>query len=421
MPDYINTKINGLNYEYFTKNSNNNKKTDKIVSEFYDSMVEADEYVSKKKGGTCFNYTTTKIHLITQIPKPSIYDSHFFPKHIHQFIADNATYSLQFTCKIKNRLINVYFILTEEMKPDEIVVLHKHVHMMYMWLYILDEYSNRKCSKTVSVYVYLTPFEKQLPNNQLVVLNTEHVNTAYTTGCKESTEIVLYRSEEWFKVFIHETFHNFGLDFSDMNLHIVNKKLKEIFNVNIEFNLYESYCEFWARTINTMLYSYIPLYSTPSHTIKLTAFKNSFKLNMENECKHSLFQALKVLHFMDLNYNLIIDKTDNNIGICNYLYKEKTSVFSYYIITSLLMNNYTEFLIWCSKNNNLLIQFKKTPGNLESYIQFISDCCKNSYIKKNIAAIEKSFLKGGYTMSRTLRMTSNDIQRALTSTMTEIK
>lgn len=416
MPDYINTKINGLNYYYLTNNSINNKKTDKILSDLYDSMVESDEYVSKKTRGTCFNYTTTKIHLIRQIPKPSMYDSHFFPKHIQQFVEDNATYSLQFTCKIKNRLINIYVVLTEEMKPQEIVVLHKQIHMMYMWLYILDEYSSKKCSKTVSVYIYLTPFEKQLPNNQLVVLNAEHVNTAYTTGCKESTEIVLYRSEEWFKVFIHETFHNFGLDFSDMNLHLVNKKLKDIFNVNIEFNLYESYCEFWARTINTMIYSYLSLQST--HNISFETFTHSFKIHMENEGKHSLFQALKVLHFMDLKYKMVTDKKDDNIGICNYLYKEKTSVFSYYIITSLLMNNYSEFLIWCSKNNNLLLQFKKTPGNLESYIEFISDCCKNSYIKKNIVAIEKSFLKGGYAMSRTLRMTSNDIQDVLTSTST---
>lgn len=403
--------MTGLNYDYLTNNSINNKRINKILYDFYDYIVESDEYVSKKTKGKYFNYTTTKIQMITQIPKPSMYDSHFFPKHIQQFVEDNATYNLQFTCKIKGRLINVYVVLTEEMKPSEIVVLHKHIHMMYMWLYILDEYSSKKCSKTLSVYIYLTSFEKQLPNNQLVILNTEHINSAYTTGCKENTEIVLYRSEEWFKVFIHETFHNFGLDFSDMNLHMVNKKLKDLFNVNIEFNLYESYCEFWARTINTMIYTYMSLQST--HNINFKTFTHSFKINMENESKHSLIQALKILHFMDLKYKLITDKTSDNIGICNYLYKEKTSVFSYYIITSLLMNNYSEFLIWCSTNNNLLIQFKKTPSNLESYLEFIYKCCKNSYINKNIVAIEKSFLKGGYTMSRTLRMTYNNIQDVL--------
>ena len=404
MTDYINTKIKGLKYGYLM----NDSSSDKIISTLYSYLVEADEYISRKITDKCFNYTLSKIHSLKQIPKPNMGGSYFFPKHIQQYIDDNATYNLQFTCKIKNRDITIHFVITSELTPDEVILLHKYVHMMYMWLYILDEYSSKQCSKSVSVFIYFTPFEKQLPNNQLIVLDTEHVNTAYTTGCKESTEIVLYRSEEWFKVFIHETFHNFGLDFSSMNLQIVNKKMKEIFNVNIEFNLYESYCEFWARIINTMMYTYQAI--KLNQTLSVSAFKNSFKENMEKECLHSLFQALKILHFMDLKYKLITEKTDENIGICNYLYKEKTSVFSYYIITSLLINNYINFLGWCSKNNNLLLQFKQTPGNLESYIEFIYNCCTNSNIKKNISAIEKMFTSDGYIMSRNLRMTSVELK-----------
>ena len=294
MTDYINTKIKGLKYGYLM----NDSSSDKIISTLYSYLVEADEYISRKITDKCFNYTLSKIHSLKQIPKPNMGGSYFFPKHIQQYIDDNATYNLQFTCKIKNRDITIHFVITSELTPEEVILLHKYVHMMYMWLYILDEYSSKQCSKSVSVFIYFTPFEKQLPNNQLIVLDTEHVNTASTTGCKESTEIVLYRSEEWFKVFIHETFHNFGLDFSSMNLQIVNKKMNEIFNVNIEFNLYESYCEFWARIINTMMYTYQAI--KLNQTLSVGAFKNSFKENMEKECLHSLFQALKILHFMDL-------------------------------------------------------------------------------------------------------------------------
>ena len=131
--------------------------------------------------------------------------------------------------------------------------------------------------------------------------------------------------------------------------------------------------------------------------------------NMETESKHSLVQAMKILNFLDLKYNHIVEKKEEHISICNYLYKENTSVFSYYIITSLLMNNYSRFMDWCSKNNNLLIQFKKTPGNLESYITFIDSCCKNTKIRKNISAIEKCFAKNDYTVLRTLKMSVNDL------------
>ena len=124
---------------------------------------------------------------------------------------------------------------------------------------MLDSLSSAKCSKNLELYLYLTPFKKELPDNQMTILDAKHVNTAFTSGCRENTQIVLYRSEEWFKVFIHETFHNFGLDFSDMNLSSVNKRIKDIFNMNIEYNLYESYCETWARIINTMFFTYFSI------------------------------------------------------------------------------------------------------------------------------------------------------------------
>jgi hypothetical protein len=403
MTNYINTDIKRVNYDYLT----NLTAANKTISTLYDAFVQADEYVSKKITEKCFHNTISNIQSMTHIPRPKMGSSHFFPKHIEQYIDDRATYNVQYTCKIKNRDINIYFIITTELTHDEIFLLHEYVHMMYMWLYILDEYSSKHCSKTITIFIYFTPFKKQLPNNQLIVLDTEHINTGYTTGCRINTEIVLYRTEEWFKVFIHETFHNFGLDFSDMNQHTVNKALQNIFNVNIEFNLYESYCEFWARTINTMMYTYQSL--KLKHNMSISIFKKTFKINMEKECLHSLFQALKILHFMDLKYKLIMEKTHDNIGICNYLYKEKTSVFSYYIITSLLMNNYTGFMGWCSKNNHSFLQFKKTPGNVESYIEFIYKCSTNSYIKKNINAIEKSFTNSEYKMTPELKMTSLDL------------
>lgn len=247
--------------------------------------------------------------------------------------------------------------------------------------------------------------KKKLPSNQLIILGSEHVNTGYTTGCKSNTEIILYRKEEWFKVFIHETFHNFGLDFSDMTQNSINKKLKNIFNINnIEYNLYESYCEVWGRIINTMIYSYFDL--PPEKKNDAMFFKGMFKQNMEYECFHSLFQALKILHFMNLNFKIVTTKNSNNINVCNFLYREESSIFSYYIITALLINNYVDFFLWCKKHNNTLIQFKKTPTNVDEYIQFIKKCCVNSHIKKNINIMEKIFMNSNFVFTPTLKMTA---------------
>ena len=53
-------------------------------------------------------------------------------------------------------------------------------------------------------------------------------------------------------------------------------------------------------------------------------------------------------------------------------------------------------------------QFKKTPGNLDKYIEFIKDCCKNPHIKKNIKKLEKIIGKTD-NISKNLKMTIIEI------------
>ena len=114
---------------------------------------------------------------------------------------------------------------------------------------------------------------------------------------------------------------------------------------------------------------------------------------------------LKILQFHDLNYSTITNKQPSNITICNHLYSEQTSVFSYYIITSLLINNFDLFIIWCDINNNNIIQFKKTPNNLDKYIELIKKCEYNKHLKNNINKIEKSFIKNKEHIDDNLKMT----------------
>ena len=244
-----------------TSNDNYCPNIDNKLLHFFNLLYDANNYATSKLK-KCFTSNITKINNINEIPKSSMDDKQFFPNEIQLYINNKSLYKFYFSCKIKKRILNIYFILFN--KPDvNLLIINKQIKMICMWIFILSKYSSIKCSKQINMFVYFTPFIKKLPNNRLMPINTINVNTGFTTGCKELTEIVLYRNEEWFKVFIHETFHNFGLDFSDMNLYTINTKLKGIFNVNIEYNLYESYCETWARIWNTIFYSYFTL----SHVI----------------------------------------------------------------------------------------------------------------------------------------------------------
>lgn len=386
---------NIMNFKYI-----NNKKISPIIIPLLDNIIKGEKYVSKDKK-ICFDPIMSRINVLSQVPKSKIHDSKFLPKDIVEFIDNDSLYNFQFQCKIKNRDINIYFVLFEEITEKIIYELKQYTKMIYIWFYVIDSYSNKNCSKNLNLYIYLTPFQKFLPSNLLKSLDSEHVNTAFTTGCKAFTEMVIFRKEEWFKVFIHETFHNFGLDFSDMNIDNINDKLRNFFNVNIDFNIYESYCETWARIINCLFYSYV---SHDESNNKKEIMKSFYK-NMKIEMYHSLIQCIKIINFMNLTYNLITSVSSENKIVCNYLYKEKTSVFSYYITTCLLMNNYHEFLDWCKENNTNILLFNKTLSNVDGFIDLIVKTSKNSNIIKNIKICEEYIFNEKIKLNDNMKMT----------------
>lgn len=194
------------------------------------------------------------------------------------------------------------------------------------WLHVASKYAPQRCSNRVVAHIYLTPIKKMLPKSREQDIHEEHANTAFTTSCMPSTEIVLFREEEWFKVFVHESFHNLGLDFSEY-FHKTNgqKMLQKMFPIQSEYRLFEVYCEMWAELINLLVLE--PVYNIQ---------------NIENaiqcERKFSLFQAAKILDFYGYNYEDLFYANE---------YRENTEVFCYYILKSLLMYNCNTFLEFC--------------------------------------------------------------------------
>ena len=108
----------------------------------------------------------------------------------------------------------------------------------------------------MNVTIYLTPFKKILPENNTTVLSAEHVNTAFTFACEPEGEITIFREEEWFKVFLHESFHSYGLDFALSESTILRKTIEKVFHIKSDFNVNEAYTETWARIINCALFSF---------------------------------------------------------------------------------------------------------------------------------------------------------------------
>jgi accessory gene regulator protein AgrB len=71
---------------------------------------------------------------------------------------------------------------------------------------------------------------------------------------------------------------------------------------------------------------------------------------------------VKTLDFMGLKYKDLYSNSSVSATMRETLYKEDSNVLSYYIITTILMNNYQGFLSWCNTNNLSLLQFKKSTS-----------------------------------------------------------
>lgn len=392
------------------------KKTKIIFKHMYYEIKEAIEYIQmlmKEKGVNFYTVFAESVSSINQIPKPTIFPPNSFPEKIRGQIDEAIQCKITFTTRLFNRDIKVYFLLEDVCGKTDVYELY--FRYMLTWLCILNNHSSQKCVEELTIYIYHTSLNKMLPKSNIDILGEENINTAFTSTCPKKSEIVVFRKEEWFKVFIHETFHNFGLDFSDMNNDVCNKIILSIFKVQTNVNLYEAYTEFWARIMNCLFCSYFLLKDKNN----LNDFLSNADFFINVEIAYSYFQTVKVLNFMGLNYIHLFDKSKASEIARNSLYKENTSVLSYYVITLILINNYQSFLEWCLENNHILFQFKKTISNQTKFCKFIEKNYKNEKML-NYLNCTKDMLwgiqstrnknKSHYYLLNNLRMTVCEIE-----------
>ena len=346
------------------------KKTDAIIKRIYNQIISGVSYIQNIKSKMGKSFYNVKIDHITnanQIPKPTTFPPNAFPPEVQKHINKHSIGLLVYTFNMFGRDISILF-LTEDMRVEKLIeIYNNYVDYMLVWLYIVNIYSSKKCVKQLKIFVYHTALLKSLPISNVEILNENNVNTAFTRTCPSDSEIVVFRKEEWFKVFMHETFHNFGLDFSGMDLNVYNEKILKIFPVNSDVNLYEAYTEFWARIMNALFCGFINMKDKND----IDEFLTNAEMFINFERIFSFFQMVKILNFMGLSYDDLYKNNDMSEKLRKTLYKEDTNVLSYYVITSILINNYQDFLSWCNVNNSTLLQFKNTFKNLDNLCQFI--------------------------------------------------
>lgn len=349
-------------YKLLENDDSFNQSLDNLLMLLYKEIHQSDQYVKRK-------FSRNKLHpvLEKEVIYPEMYGGKFLPGHVKDYIGETIKYQLTYSFDIDGREIKVHFGIFSDKDIYDIEKYNKYIHFICSWLYICGSFSQPVCSKTLDIFLYFTPFKKTLPSDSGITLGPSHVNTGYTMQCKENNEIVLYREEEWKKVFIHETFHSFGFDPAEQQVTQLKEFVKDLFPISSDFYIGEAYVETWARIMNVAYDSYYSL----TNKRNTESFLLYMKFTLQIERLYSIQQMCKILNYMGMEYNDIVDKKNEESSRLRSLYKEESNVFAYYILTAIFMNNYYYFLLWCAKNNSNIFRFSRAEYAVKSFKDFI--------------------------------------------------
>jgi hypothetical protein len=462
----IRSSITTLSRDYNSKNirthiRENKQNTTRFFMNFYESLRQS-EYDLYKQFGTAGNdhysdgnkdialpYEFTEIHnSANDLQHPRIlselqrtYDSRvrahgretddennrYIPNKVYSYIREKSEYCIRFQANLRGRIVRLYFITFPE---SHIAVCGKHrgsaspttasyrcsaeikhyqtyAYQVFCWLSIVTQWASKECSEKLDVYFYMTPFKKERPisrHSGTEVLSAIHVNTGLTRNCEAHGEIIVYRAEEWFKVFIHETMHNFNMDFIDIDLRKANERLRKVFCIpHDDVLLFESYTEAWARNIKIMIDAYFQN--------DLAHFIYNVREKLTSNALFHIYQLVKVLDIMNLKYSQITVLTPENLNVCRKQYAEETNVYAYYIFGGILSAYALPFICWCCDHNpGSAIRFRKTSKNLFDFTDFICNAARDPVLLSMVEYIETvagtaAGSKVVPVLTKTLRMT----------------
>ena len=327
-----------------------------------------------------YDYEQNQIIYTKQSSFTTIPEYHYIDQEIRTLIESQGCFEKKYELHIHHRKYNVFLSYPSKNPHNKSKIddyFDECIMKIYVWLFISHYYSKQDCSETMNINIYFSSHKKIIDSR--VVLDSLHVNSAFTTSCKQHTQLCLYREEEWFKVFIHETFHNLGFDFSDANETYLNHFMGQLFQVDSgnDLRVYETYCEVWAEILNCFFLSFFQCEDK-------NQCKKMFYNTLKEQITFSVLQIIKILKHNHTTYNDFTNITQKNVK-----FQEKTYVFSYYILKMILLFYCGDFEKWCVKHNTNLFQFRKNKRNFQSFGKLIQEKYKDEKIVKYIQSVEQ--------------------------------
>ena len=320
------------------------------------TILEKANKISNKVFLTVKNPSITKFKSFPLIHPP-------ITEVISNVIIKNIYSKLKYTIEYNIQLLDIQsftirFYVQTKPTNKELLEYRQRIYILintvsFFILFLQYKNSNKKIKyPNQNIFFFMTSLKKELPSHRLE-LEQYHVNTGYTAPHKGNSDIVIYRKEEWYKVFIHEYVHNHHLDFSQFNSSFM-KLSKKIYNINNDILFSEAMAEIWALTINILMVSYLfkkynmfpELHKIiPPNHIRL-GVSHIFQYLLNIEIYFSIIQTKKILKYLNTNYSQLLDKT-KSIKIHN----DNTNICSYYFIKTIYIYFYLELEYLMSLSN----------------------------------------------------------------------
>lgn len=378
--------------------NNNNSNNTKILHNFYKGLLKTNkdlallltpernsnaqflEYIYKQlnakqliinalaieKSRTNENNKSIIVNKITNIVNNHLRSSKYIDSELINFILTNTN------CKIvtyKNTIKGKTYIFDFIIYNDELSIknLDLIVEKMLLVLQLIIAISNNESRNGQHVTFFLTPFQKKL-NSNTNVLGAKNVNSGFTYPYLKNGVTFIYRKEEFFKVFIHESIHYYGIDkalhkdFSNDAKYSINyNKFINSFNIRpqdiAKIGINEALTEYWTFIVYLSAQSY-------KKSIVLANFIYEFENSYKLELLHIIFQVVKILNYNKLTYSEFLTKYSNQ-------YKETSHIFSYYIVKTLLVYNHSDLLkstmFDINFSSSLNIALKSDPNSINTF------------------------------------------------------
>ena len=151
-----------------------------------------------------------------------------------------------------------------------------------------------------------------------------------------------------------------------------------------KFKIYESYCETWAETLHILFLLFFKGFNKLDAIVK-------FETVLHYETVYSVFQCVKILNHYKITYDQLTNKTCSISKKAREKYLEKSPVFSYYVIKTIFLLSWNDFMEWCLNNNQNVLQFNKTPNTQLSFVNLIVELHKSEHVLKIIDVMENWF------------------------------